>query len=169
MPGQGGRRSLHSAVAHLKYMGNPKKEELVRDDEAMREQGVDEAAVHARYAAHRPGSTGMFGPEPARPVDETEVLQTIRSHKGPVWRLIVSVHEDDVRAMGGQLYHRAAWEDAVRAVLPEMAAEMHIPPQALRWAAAMHRKVGPEVIAAGKTPTCHVHALRPASMPLRFR
>ncbi len=159
MPGKGGRRSLHSAVAHLKYMGNPKKEDLVRDDEAMREQGLDEAAIHARYAAHRPGSTGMFGPERNRTVDETEVLQTIRSHRGPVWRVIVSVHEDDVRAMGGQLYHREAWENAVRAVLPKMADEMGIPASKLRWAAAMHRKVGPEVVAAGKTPTCHVHIL----------
>ncbi len=159
MPGKGGKRSLFSAGKHLNYMGNPKKEELVRDDEAMREQGLDEAAVHARYAAHRPGSTGMFGPERDKPVDEKEVLQAIRSHRGPVWRIIVSVHEDDVRAMGGQLYHRAAWEDAARTVLPKMADEMGIPADALRWAAAMHRKVGPEVIAAGKTPTCHVHIL----------
>ena len=159
MPGKGGKRSLHSAVAHLKYMGNPKKEELVRDDEAMREQGLDEAAVHARYAAHRPGSTGMFGAERDRPLNEGQVLQTIRYHKGPVWRIITSVHADDVRAMGGQLYHRAAWEHALRTVLPKMADDMGIPPDALRWAAAMHRKVGPEVVAAGKTPTCHVHIL----------
>ncbi len=159
LPGKGGRRSLHSAVAHAKYMGNPKKEELVRDDEAMREQGLDEAAVHARYAAHRPGSTGMFGPDPNKPLDEAQVLQAIRSHQGPVWRVIVTVHADDVRAMGGQLYHRAAWEHALRTVLPKMADEMGIPPDALRWAAAMHRKVGPEVVAAGKTPTCHVHIL----------
>ncbi len=159
LPDKGGRRSLHSAVAHVKYMGNPKKEELVRDDEAMRELGLDEAAVHARYAAHRPGSTGLFGPERDKPVDEKEVLQAIRTHEGPAWRVIVSVHEDDVRAMGGQLYHRAAWEDAIRAVLPKMADEMGIPMHDLRWVAAMHRKVGPEVGAAGKTPTCHVHIL----------
>ena len=159
LPGKGGRRSLHSAVAHAKYMGNPKKEELVRDDEAVREQGLDEAAVHARYAAHRPGSTGMFGPDPNTLVDEAQVLQAIRSHQGPVWRVIVTVHEDDVRAMGGQLYHRAAWEHALRTVLPKMADEMGIPASKLRWAAAMHRKVGPEVVAAGKTPTCHVHIL----------
>jgi len=153
------KHSLVAARGHLRYMDNPKKEELVTDVEALREQGDDEAAIHARYMSARPGSQGLFGPDSRRPPDQTDVLREIRSHRGPVWRIIVSVHEDDVRAMGGGLYHRAAWEDAVRGVLPRMAHEMGIAVGDLRWATAMHRKVGPEVIAAGKTPTCHVHIL----------
>ncbi|EQD26016.1 hypothetical protein B2A_15821, partial [mine drainage metagenome] len=144
MPGKGGgRRSLRSAVAHLKYMGNPKKEELIRDDEALRDRGdTDEAAIHARYAGHRPGSTGLFGPDRDVPVNEAALAKELGDHKGPVWRLIVSVTEADARAMGGQLMGRPSWEDACRAAIPKMAQEMGIPAADLRWTAAMHRKEG---------------------------
>ncbi len=141
-PGGGRRNGMQAAVAHLKYMANPRKEELVTDAETLREAEADEAAIHAKYMSERPGSQGLFGADPANPPDQAALLKELEHHQGPVWRLFVSVHEDDARAMGGQLMHRQAWEDAARAVLPKMAEEMGIPAESLRWAAAMHRKEG---------------------------
>ncbi len=162
-----GKHSLHAAVGHSQYMRNPKKEELVRVDEPDRDRGETESAIlHRRYMTERPGSQGLFDAK-GDVVDGAALDAEIRRHTGPVWRVIVSVHEDDVIAMGGNLYHRAAWEDAVRAVVPRMADEMGISAASVRWAAAMHRKVGPEVTLAGKTPTCHVHILLWSQDPAR--
>ena len=140
-PGGKGRHSMAAAVAHSKYMRSPKKEELVHQDEALRDRGLDEVQIHARYMADRPGSEGLFGPSGAV-LDGPAIDAELARHTGPVWRLIVSVHEDDVRSMGGALLRRPAWEDAARAVLPRMAQEMGIPADSLRWSAAMHRKQG---------------------------
>lgn len=138
-----GKHSMYACGEHLRYMGNPKKEELVSDAEALRDvEDVDERVIHARYMAERPGSQGYFGPDPRHPPDAAALAEELRTHDGPVWRLFPSVHADDVAAMGGQLFHRAAWEQAARAVLPRMAEEMGIPPESLRWVAAMHRKDG---------------------------
>lgn len=123
-------------------MNNPKKEELVTDAEALREQAEDEAAIHARYMSERPGSRGLFGRDPDRPPDQEALFREIVQHKGPVWRFFVSVHEGDARAMGGALMRRQTWEEACRALVPKMAAEMNIPVGQVRWAAAMHRKEG---------------------------
>ncbi len=136
-----GRHSLAAAVAHSTYMRSPRKEELVQRDESDRDRGLDEAQIHARYMAERPGSEGLFGPT-GQVLDGPAIDRELATHQGPVWRLVVSVHEDDVRAMGGALLRRPAWEDAARAAIPRMAEEMGIPLDQLRWSAAMHRKEG---------------------------
>lgn len=127
----GGRRgaSLSSAGHHLAYMTNPDKDELL----------VADAAIHARYMAHRPGSAGAFGPDPRMLVDVREAMETITTHRGPVWRMIVSVHEDDALAMGGELCRRAGWELVAREVMPQIAARMGIGAQSCAWVAAVHR------------------------------
>ena len=140
-PGGRGRHSMAAAVAHSKYLRNPRKEELVRQDESNRDRGLEEAAIHRRYMEERQGSEGLFGPVGAV-LDGPTIDRELAIHRGPVWRLIVSVAEDDVRQMGGRLLHRPAWEDAIRAALPKMAEEIGIPQADLRWAAAMHRKEG---------------------------
>ena len=140
-PSGKGKHSMAAAVAHSKYMRSPRKEELVHRNEADRDRGESEAAIHSKYMAERPGSEGLFGPAGVV-MDGAKIDAEIARHTGPVWRLVVSVHEDDVRAMGGQLMHRPAWEDAVRAAIPKMAEGMGIPAADLRWSAAMHRKQG---------------------------
>ena len=142
LPGGGRKRGLIAAREHLRYMNNPKKEELVTDAEALWERGEGEAAIHARYMSERPGSQGLFGEAHELRPDQETLLREIVEHKGPVWRFFVSVHEDDAHAMGGALMRRQMWEEACRALVPKMAAEMNIPVVHVRWAAAMHRKEG---------------------------
>ncbi len=141
-PGGGRSYGLPAACGHLRYMNSPKKEELVTDAASMREQLQDEAAIHAKYMDERPGSQGLFATDPDHPPDQATLQREIAKHQGPVWRLFVSVHEDDAREMGGALMRRQSWEDACRVVLPKMAEEMGIPAGQIRWAAAMHRKEG---------------------------
>lgn len=152
-----GKATMAGATAHLKYMGAPKKEELVREHEVLREAGVEEALIHARYMGERPGSEGYFGPDSSKPPDVHEMQSAIASHNGPIWRLIVSVAEDDALAMGGDLMHRKAWEDAVRSSIPKMAHEMGL--KNVRWTAAMHRKEGHP----------HIHLLLWENEPKRQR
>jgi hypothetical protein len=142
LPGRRARKGHRASLAHVRYMGNPKKEELVLATEEMRAEGDDEAAVHARYMGERRGSMGYFGDDRKSPPLREELLQELGQHAGPVWRFFVSVTEQDAAAMGGALFHRPAWEAACRSVVPKMAREMGIDPANLRWVAALHRKEG---------------------------
>ena len=131
-------RNFRTPLGHFKYMGNPKKEELVRAGEG--DDPRESAAIHAAYMRGRPGSTGYIGPDPDVFPDPEAISDELRHHDGPVWRMFVSVREDDAQQLG--LMDRRPWEDAARVVVPEMARRMGIPPERLRWAAAMHRKEG---------------------------
>ncbi len=135
LPGGKGKGSLKSAGAHLQYMGNPKKEELLLDS-------MESAAIHSKYMVERPGSAGYFSQNPEDRPEADNLYKKIAHHKGPVWRLIVSVTEEDALALGGQLMTRPGWEEAVRRTMPKVAASMGIELKNLEWAAAMHRKDG---------------------------
>ncbi len=133
---QGTTSASHAgAVAHARYMVNPKKEELVRSPDP---------GIHARYMAERPGSAGLFGPDPEQEPDLSQMVNIIQHHEGPVWRLIVSVTEEDARTLAewssDSLLQRQSWEQACRLVMPQIAAELALTD--LDWAAAMHRKEG---------------------------
>ena len=124
-----------AAVAHARYMVSPKKEELVRSSDP---------GIHARYMAERPGSAGLFGPDPEQEPQLSQMVDIIQHHSGPVWRLIVSVTEEDARVLAehssDSLLQRSSWEQACRLVMPQIGAELGL--AGLDWAAAMHRKEG---------------------------
>ena len=138
------------AVAHARYMVSPKKEELVRSSDP---------GIHARYMAERPGSAGLFGPDPEQEPELSQMVDIIQHHPGPVWRLIVSVTEEDARVLGEHssesLLYRSSWEQACRLVMPQIGAELGL--AGLDWAAAMHRKEGHP----------HIHLLFWESTPRR--
>ena len=135
LPGGTGRQSLLSATKHLDYIGNPKKEELMLD-------ARESAAVHAQYMVERPGAAGYFGNDSDNRPDPLQLAEEIRDHQGPIWRMIVSVQEDDARILGGELLDRPAWEAACRHVVPEMLHKLGLDPDNTTWTAAMHRKEG---------------------------
>ena len=148
---RGSASSSHvGAVAHARYMVSPKKEELVRSSDP---------GIHARYMAERPGSSGMFGPDPEQEPALSQMVDIIQHHQGPVWRLIVSVTEEDARVLAehssDSLLQRSSWEQACRLVMPQIGAELGL--AGLDWAAAMHRKEGHP----------HIHLLFWESRPRR--
>jgi hypothetical protein len=133
-------KGLASAVAHLRYIGNPDKDELL----------VADAAIHARYMTHRPGAAGYFGPDPRTLPDVQAVMGELRAHDGPIWRLIVSVHEDDALVMGGALCRREGWEAPTRAAMAQVRRALGL--KNVEWIAAVHRKQSTE-------PNPHLHLL----------
>lgn len=141
-------RGKMAATGHLRYMGNPGKEDLVTVHDQDRAMALDEAAIHAKYMSERPGTEGYFGPDPNDPPDPETIQRELRSHNGIVWRHFVSVTEADARWLAqapdgpGDLMHRAAWEAAARQVVPKMAESMGLDPTNVRWVASLHRAAG---------------------------
>lgn len=123
--------ALRSAVNHARYIVNPRREDFVP------------AEHHARYMHQRPGSAGLFGPEPDSPPELSNVILTLEHHTGPIWRLIVSVTEDDARTLTpvtGNLLTQRRWAEATRCVMPQVSEELHL--RNVQWVSAMHRKDG---------------------------
>ncbi|MHB1505279.1 MAG: relaxase MobL [Sulfobacillus sp.] len=126
---------------YLAYIANPSRQDVARWQETLRQRDVEnEAAVYALHLHERKGSQGLFGPVVDGSVSEAAIGRLFAKHQGPIWSLIVVMPRDDARQMGDGLMGRAAWEDACRAVLPKVAEAMGIPPEDLRWTAAMHRR-----------------------------
>lgn len=102
-------------------------------------------AGHVRYiATHRPerdaAGRPLFGPDPQNPPLTRATQQEVESHSGPVWRMVLSLREDD--AIRWRYTGRQDWEALVRDALPRMAREMGLDPSGIRWVAAFHREPG---------------------------
>lgn len=108
------------------------------EDSDSREANLDSPAAHVKYAHERPRSHGLFSSDK---IDSVKSIQDeLRSHKGIVWRTILSLNEADAIRLG---YHRRdAWESMLKANVPLMAHEMGIPESNLRWVAAFHEEEG---------------------------
>lgn len=150
LPDGQGRKSLQSAAHHAAYIVDPEKHELLvgRDAAAHHEA----AAHHVAYASGAEGHEGViaaFGHPPDPHAAERDILRA----RGPVWRVIVSMPEEDAAAMGGALFTRAGWEAATRPMVERITKELHLDPAKVRWFAAAHRDQ------AGGEHNPHVHLL----------
>ncbi|MDN5347398.1 MAG: hypothetical protein PWP65_962 [Clostridia bacterium] len=141
MPGD---KTRANNARHIQYIAL--KPEADRGDEQAYRVGDEDyrpelgtAAGHVEYAAERPGSSGLFGPDDPSP-DWREVAKELSHHDLPTWRVIVSLREDDAVRLG--LTDRAAWEPAIRAAAENAIKTMHLDPDHARWVAAFHQKQG---------------------------
>lgn len=143
---RGGGQKVHGRKQsgwqkHIEYLAT-KPEVDKGDADALRvgDDGyeLDDAALHARYAAVRPGSSGLFGAD--GDADWRDVAAELDKHPLPAWRMIVSMREAD--AVGWGMISREAWEPAIREAVEDAAKAMHLDPDHLRWAAAFHAKPG---------------------------
>ncbi|MBJ6360512.1 MobP3 family relaxase [Paenibacillus sp. GCM10012307] len=137
-------------AAHISYIGRRTGvdlgDELQKPENAeytFKEisEGVEpgSAAGHVKYASERPGSHGLFGATGEKPV-LNEIQDELQTHKGVVWRSILSLKEEDAKLLN--LDDRKGWETALRAAVPQAAAEMGIGESNLRWVAAFHQEKG---------------------------
>ncbi len=85
------------------------------------------------YSDHG-SSQGLFGPEISGPESQNELVRTLRLHRGPVWKLLVSVHPDDAVELP-DLMDRAYWIPSLWLSMPQLAAAMNI--YTLRWVGAL--------------------------------
>ncbi|GEA16339.1 hypothetical protein E308F_25850 [Moorella sp. E308F] len=148
---QPGTKKMGNNYNHIRYIAT-KPEADRGDPEAYRigdedypvERGT--AARHVKYAAERPGSSGLFGPEGEPVPGWQEVGSKLAQHNLPVWRVIVSLRQDDAERLG--LVEREKWQVAIENGVNSAIKAMHLDPDHARWVAAFHRKEG--------HPHCHM-------------
>lgn len=138
-----GKDNNSKNVSHVDYIATRPRADRGDLDAGNRDQMPDRdepgPAEHVMYAAKRPRSHGLFGPD-HDPPSLGEVQKELSQHHGIVWRLVLSLREDTAIKMG--YTERKEWEKAIRAGVPEAARAMGIPESNLRWVAAYHAELG---------------------------
>lgn len=127
------------AAAHVSYIGRwtaCRLDQVREGDEA-----------HVGYMAFRPRSHGLFDSEPGHVPDADAVRAEVRATTGPTWRLVISLREDDAKALG--YTDLAAWQELTRRYMTRFASALGVERGNLRWVAAHHPEAGHP----------HVHAL----------
>ncbi len=127
-----GPRSGQRASVHARYIAT-------REGVARAEEDTPDPIVHARYLDERPGSTGLFGPDPAPP-PSLEAVQAEVSARPWHWQAVISLREEDATALG--LRAPPDWRDLARRVMPQFAIHAGLAEADIRWVGAVHRKAG---------------------------
>ena len=87
------------------------------------------------YIGERKGSNGLFSDEGVS-IDLSKLKSEIDHHKGNIWGLIFSLKREDAERLG---YNTAEqWMNLLRSRRNDIAKEMNIAPDDLRWYAAYH-------------------------------
>lgn len=123
---------------HINYIANRPGADK-GDLEPERVQAGDEDD-YVSYIGGRPGSHGLFGEQPDCALDIKHVQDELSTHKGLVWRMILSLREDDAVRLG--YCDRAAWEKMLRCQMNTAAEKMGIERSNLNWCAAFHEAKG---------------------------
>lgn len=91
----------------------------------------------ASYVGERRGSCGLFSDEGV-PIVMSKIMEDIDNHSGNVWGFIISLKREDSGRLG---YNNAlSWMNLLRSRRNDIAREMHIAPENLRWYGAYHDK-----------------------------
>ena len=89
----------------------------------------------AGYMGERKGSNGLFTDE-GQPIVLSKIAEEIDNHTGNVWGMIFSLKREDAERLG---YNSASqWMNLLRSHRNDIAKEMGIAPENLRWYAAFH-------------------------------
>lgn len=101
-------------------------------------EGVEELrSGMLEYVGERFGSNGLFT-DAGEKINLSKVSNEIDEHKGNVWGFIISLKRSDAERLG---YNSAeSWITLLRSHRNDIAKEMNISPENLRWYAAYHNK-----------------------------
>ena len=83
-----GQQGREVGARHAQYIAT--RPGVALDDNREAEQGFN-PEVHTKYMTERPGSRGLFGPDPEHRPDLEATMAELRSTTGPSWRLILSL------------------------------------------------------------------------------
>ena len=156
----GGNREKN--VDHIDYIANRPGVDKGELEPEIRSVAADEDYVS--YINSRPGSFGLFG-EKENGLDIKPIQEELREHQGIVWRMVLSVREDDAMRIG--YTSRAAWEKMLRSQIYTAAGKMGIERSNLRWCSAFHEAKGhphAHLVMWEKTPQRTTGALAPAEL-----
>ena len=139
------------------YIGTRAGVAAVQQEEAQQTAGL------VRYAAERPGSTGLFGADPQAPPDLAATQEALAAAPWH-YRIVLSMRGPDAERVGlGEDAQK--WRDMARRWLPGVAKELGVPQEAMHWVGAMHHKEGKDGVSQP-----HLHVLAwidpPARRPL---
>ena len=122
-PGKNAKNS-QGRGAYAKYIATRDGVELLQTRSGM-----------ADYINERKGSNGMFS-DKGIVINLSQIEKEIDEHKGNVWGLIFSLKREDSERLG---YNSAEqWMNLLRSRRNDIAKEMRISPNNLRWYAAYH-------------------------------
>ncbi len=103
---------------------------------------IIDSPTYADYIATRPraeriGNHGLFtsGDEP---IVLSKVSEELNNHQGNVWTLIASLRREDAERLGFDNAKR--WKDMIGYRVDELAKQMNIPCEHLKWYAAFHNE-----------------------------
>lgn len=117
----------------------------IEDPTSSEERPESSNDLYLKYIAERPGSSGLFGNAQGDPVALGNHLADLTANGQNIYRGIVSLKEQDAIELGYD--RKESWETLMRATMPDIAAQFHIPLKNLQWAAAVHMEKG--------HPHCH--------------
>lgn len=135
---QPGGDNGHKNAAHIRYIGTRSGVVMETSQKELIEPGSSEQYV--QYIDERPNSHGLFGQDSDKIPDPTEVQNELKNHDGIVWRMVLSLREDDAIRLG--YTDRADWETMLRATVIDAAGKMGIGATNVRWVAAFHQEQG---------------------------
>lgn len=125
-------RNREKNVAHLLYIAYRTGTALPDDSP------VD--PLEAAGGGNKPDAHGLFSSLSTGAVQPRIISKQILMHDGIVWRILLSLREEDAQRLG--LITRTQWEDAMRQIVPELAGHLRIAEPELKWVAAYHRERG---------------------------
>ena len=134
-----------TTAEYLQYAANNTQQNASALIDSVVEENADRVVTREKYIgylAHRPGavkvsSHALFGQTDA-PIDLNAAADEIANHGGNVWTHVVSLRRADAQQMGYETLD--AWRSLVRRQMPNIAKQMKIDLNNLRWYAAFHDK-----------------------------
>lgn len=153
-------------VSHVEYIGTRSgvdKTITEKDLQMELEKGVSDDETYVKYINERPRSHGLFGQDGIE--DINEIKQEIAANTGFVWRAIISLREED--ALKNGFDNKEKWQELIRLKMPDIAYEMGIKIENLRWCAAVHMEKGhphSHVIFWEKNPERIIGAVKESSL-----
>lgn len=129
-------------VNHINYIATRPGVETIEEGQnqsQLNDPAEFDMQKYLSYVDERIGSHGLFSASDESPSVKA-VQEEIADHKGVVWRIVLSLTEEDAQRLNHA--SRSEWETTLRATVPEAAAKMGIGETNLRWVAAFHQEVG---------------------------
>lgn len=132
------KKTSVSNINYLNYIGT--REGVVLNDD-LENRGINRESnneEYIKYIQNRPSSHGLFNN--FNDVDLKDIRKEIRACNGFVYRMIVSLREDDAIVNGFD--EKEKWKELINSQIGVIAKQLSIPQSQIKWVGAFHRESG---------------------------